>query len=290
MKPDSLKIAHLSDLHLTATDDGRRKEDGARNMNANLCRLLHHAPIQEADLVVITGDISDRGELAAWNKLWAAVKDASLDHRRIVVIPGNHDAACLGLRRTRPKVEDLAIVDAGLTRGRQRRRFPYVRLFAGRKIAVFAVDSVNAGNLNIVDNAVGCIGFDQLAKLGRLLAEHAEVPCKLLLLHHSPNIPGSSTSKRRGEKPIPFWLRPALQLDRVDRVGLRLVAKVFDTKAILHGHTHDNLDRRVHGVRIIGASASTAPQNSGLLSYKVYSYYPNSGILKAAIHRIRGVT
>ncbi len=52
----------------------------------------------------------------------------------------------------------------------------------------------------------------------------------------------------------------------------------------------DNLDRRVHGVRIIGACASTVPRKSGLLSYKVYSYYPSSGILKAAIHRVRGVT
>jgi len=288
-KPDALRVAHISDLHLTATDDGRRKEDRAQNMNANLCRILRHTPLQEADLVVVTGDISDRGELAAWNVLWAAARDASLDHRRILVIPGNHDAACLGLRRTRPKAEDLAIVEAGLTRGRQRRRFPYVRLFAGGAVAVFAVDSVNAGNLNLVDNAVGRIGFDQLAKLGRLLAENSEIPCKLVLLHHSPNIPGSSTSKRRGEKPMPFWLRPALQLDRVDRVGLRLLARTFEIKAILHGHTHDNLDRRVGGVRIIGACASTVPRKSGLLSYKVYSYYPSSGILKAAIHRLRGV-
>jgi len=288
MTSDVLRIAHLSDLHLTATDDGRRKEDRAQNMNANLCRLLHHAPIQEADLVVVTGDISDRGEMAAWNVLWAAVKDASLDLRRIVVIPGNHDAACLDLRRTKPKVEALAIVDAGLRRGLQKRRSPYVRLFSEGTIGVFAVDSVNAGNLNVVDNAVGRIGFDQLAKLGRLLAENSEIPCKLILLHHSPNIPGSSTSKRRGEKPMPFWLRPALQLDRVDRVGLRLLAKTFEVKAILHGHTHDNLDRRVHGVRIIGARDSTVPRESGMLSYKLYSYYPESGILKASIRRIKG--
>ena len=288
MKADPLRIAHLSDLHLTATDDGRRKEDRARNMNANLCRILHHSGVRDADLVVVTGDVSDRGELAAWNVLWAAVKDASLDLRRIVVIPGNHDAACLDLRRTRPKVESLAIVDAGLRRGLQKRRFPYVRLFSEGTIGVFAVDSVNAGNLNVVDNAVGRIGFDQLGKLGRLFAEYSKVPCKLVLLHHSPNIPGSSTSKRRGEKQTPFWLRPALQLDRVDRVGLRLLAKTFEVKAILHGHTHDNLDRRVHGVRIIGARDSTVSRPSGILSYKQYSYYPASGILKASIRRIKG--
>jgi 3',5'-cyclic AMP phosphodiesterase CpdA len=61
----TLSIAHLSDLHLTTTDGGRRKQDGARGMNANLDRILTQPVVREADLVLITGDISDRGELAA---------------------------------------------------------------------------------------------------------------------------------------------------------------------------------------------------------------------------------
>jgi 3',5'-cyclic AMP phosphodiesterase CpdA len=285
-----ISIAHLSDLHLTATDDGHRKEDRARSMNSNLSRLLQHGPIQTADLVLITGDISDRGELAAWNVLWSAVRAAELDLRRILVIPGNHDAACLGLRRTRPKAEDLAIVRAGLEKGRQRRRLPYVRTFADGTVGVFAVDSVNAGNFNLIDNAVGRIGFNQLSKLGELLRQNGEIPCKLMALHHSPNIPQSATSKRRGEKATPFWQRAALQLDRVDRVGLRLLARTFEVKAILHGHTHDNLDRRVGGVRIIGTRDATVPQKSGLLSYKLLTYYPGSKILKATIRRVKGVS
>ncbi len=285
----NLRIAHLSDLHLTATESGRRKEDRARNMNVNLCRLLRHAPVTEADLVLITGDVSDRGELAAWNYLWRAVADAGLDRQKICVLAGNHDAACLDLRRSKAKVESLAIVEAGLTAGGQSSEFPNLRLFANKQIGVFSIDSVNAGNFNIADNAVGRITFDQLARLGRLLNENPEIPCKLIALHHSPNIPRSATSKRRGEKPRPFWLRPALQLDRVDRVGLRLLASTFEVKAILHGHTHDNLDRRVGGVRIIGTCASTVPHTAGLLSYKLYSYYPASGILKATIRRLKVV-
>jgi 3',5'-cyclic AMP phosphodiesterase CpdA len=285
----SLSIAHLSDLHLTATDGRRRKEDRARGMNANLGRLFGHNSIREADLVLITGDISDRGELAAWNVLWSAVRQADLDLGKVLVIPGNHDAACLGLRRTRPTVEDLAIVRAGLEKGRQLRKLPYVRHFAGGDIAVFAVDSVNAGNLNLIDNAVGRIGFDQLAGLGRLLDEHFEVPCKLIALHHSPNIPASATSKRRGEKATPFWQRQALQIDRADRVALRLLARIFGVKAILHGHTHDNLDRRVNNVRIIGTCDATVANASGHLSYKHYLFYPESGLLKAQIRRARAV-
>ncbi len=285
----SLSITHLSDLHLTATDGGRRKEDRARGMNANLGHLLQHHPVREADLVLITGDVSDRGELAAWNVLWSSLRAAGLDLRRVLVIPGNHDAACLGLRRTRPTAEDLAIVRAGLEKGRQRRKLPYARLFADGNIGVFAIDSVNAGNFNLIDNAVGRIGFDQLAGLGRLLDEHDHVPCKLIALHHSPNIPASATSKRRGEQATPFWQRAALQLDRADRRGLRLLARVFGVKAILHGHTHDNLDRRVNNVRIIGTRDATVPNNTGFLSYKQYTFYPESGILKAQIRRVRTV-
>jgi 3',5'-cyclic AMP phosphodiesterase CpdA len=288
-RKEVVSIAHISDLHLTATAEGCRKEDRARNMNANLVRLLDHDPLRNADLIVVTGDVSDRGELAAWNVFWSSVREARLGCQKIVVVPGNHDAACLGLRRTRPKAESLAIVRAGLEKGHQRRRFPYLRVFADEKVAVFAVDSVNAGNFNLIDNAVGRIGFDQLARLGGLLRENSTIPCKLIILHHSPNIPRSATSRRRGEQAMPFWLRPALQLDRVDRVGLRLLARTFGAKAILHGHTHDNLDRRVAGVRIIGTRDATVPGRSGLLSYKQYSYYPESGLLKAKIRRLRGM-
>lgn len=284
-----VSIAHLSDLHLTSTADGCRKEDRARGMNANLARLLSYDLVRNADLVIITGDVSDRGHLAAWNVLWSSVRESDVDLRKFVVIPGNHDAACLGLRRIRPKAEDLAVVRAGLEKGRQRRLFPYVRVFANGRVGVFAVDSVNAGNFNLIDNAVGRIGFDQLASLGGLLRENSQIPCKLIVLHHSPNIPRSATSRRRGEKAMPFWLRPALQLERTDRVGLRLLARTFEVKAILHGHTHDHLDRRVAGVRIIGTRDATVPGSSGMLSFKHYSYYPESGLLKATIRRLKGI-
>ena len=76
-------IAHLSDLHLTAAADGRRKEDRARNMNANLVRLLAQQPVRQADLVVVSGDVSDRGHLAAWEVLWEAGRNAGLDLRKL---------------------------------------------------------------------------------------------------------------------------------------------------------------------------------------------------------------
>jgi len=42
-------------------------------------------------------------------------------------------------------------------------------------------------------------------------------------------------------------------------------------------------------VRIIGTRDSTVPQESGLLSFKLYTYYPESTILKATIRRVKGI-
>ncbi len=282
-------IAHLSDLHLTGNNEEKRNEDNERNMNYNLVSILNHSSVQEADLVVVTGDITDKGELSAWNYFWSAVKSASLNRKKMLVIHGNHDVACLDFSRRKPKEEYLAIVKSGLRSGGQKDKFPYVRTFCNGDIGAFCVDSVNAGNFNVLDNAVGTLGFDQLYELGQLMRRHDGIRCKLIVLHHSPNIPKRSTSRRRGETPIPFWQRPAMQLKRVDRIGLRLLARTFEVKAILHGHTHDNLDRRVNGMRIIGTGDSTVTRKPGLLNYKLYSYYPSSKTLKAQISYFRGV-
>jgi len=80
-----------------------------------------------------------------------------------------------------------------------------------------------------------------------------------------------------------------LQLERVDRVALRLLARVFGGMAIFNGHTHDNLDRRVNHVRLFGTGDATVPDPSGLVSYKQYTFYRDSEILRAQIRRVRAV-
>jgi hypothetical protein len=59
--------------------------------------------------------------------------------------------------------------------------------------------------------------------------------------------------------------------------------------AISHGHTHDNLDRRVNYVRLFGTRDAAVPDASGLVSYKQYTFYRDSGILRAQIRRVRAV-
>jgi 3',5'-cyclic AMP phosphodiesterase CpdA len=284
---EHVTIAHLSDLHLTADNTTPRSEPKLfgrlKGMNTSFRRLLADEDLRAARLVLVTGDITDRGLLIEWEQFWKAVDEAALTPR-MVVLPGNHDVCCLGLRRQRPRAEDWARARQGLAMGGQEHAFPWIRRH-DTDVAFFGVDSANAGNLSGLDNAIGRIGHHQLAELGRSLLLYQDVPHKFILLHHSPNIPAPATSRRRGEKVTPVWERKTLQLEPFDRRALRLLARIFRVKAILHGHTHAHLDRHVGGVRIIGAAASTEPDGEGCLSYKHYTLYRGTGTLRATTRR-----
>ncbi|HQF87911.1 MAG TPA: metallophosphoesterase [Acidobacteriota bacterium] len=283
-----ITIAHLSDLHLAVDDRTPRSEarlfGRLRGMNGHFERLLADPPLRASDLVVVTGDVTDHGDLAEWERFWTLVAAAGL-RDRMAVLPGNHDVCCLGSRRHRPRIEDRARARAGLALGGHEWAFPWVRSIGGA-LTLFAVDAANAGNSTGLDNAVGRIGRRQLAELGRCLLLFQDAPLKLILIHHSPNIPRPATSRRRGERPLAFWERRSLQLDPFDRRCLRLLAAVFRVKAILHGHTHDSLDRTVGGVRIIGAPASTEPDAAGCLRYKLHTLHLDSGRLTSRTERV----
>lgn len=265
-------IVHLTDLHLTALDGAGRSEPRLwgrlRGMNATLGRILASDEVRAADLVVITGDVTDQGHLAAWHVLRDALTATGLSGR-VAVLPGNHDVSCLGVR-ARPVTEDMARASAGLESLGQPARFPWVRRLDEGRVALFAVDSTRKANLTGITNALGALGENQLIRLGRLLERHREVPVKLLLIHHSPNIPGAATSRRRGETVHGLLDRKLHELEAGDRRALRVLCRVHGVRAILHGHTHDAIDRRVNGVRMIGAPASTEPAADGRVRIQRY--------------------
>ena len=186
---------------------------------------------------------------------------------RCWVLPGNHDMCCLGVRTVRERraraSADLERVRTGLRLGRQHLRFPWVELFWGGRVAVFGLDSCNSGNLSVVTNAVGELGFVQLERLARLLRLHAGVPVKLVALHHSPNIPGEGTAERHGVPRMSALGRWGHEIPAGERRALRLLCLLAGVRLVLHGHLHRSEDRRVNGVRIVGAAASTEPVASG---------------------------
>jgi 3',5'-cyclic AMP phosphodiesterase CpdA len=257
------QIIHLSDLHLTSDEEAQRTEPrifGAlTGMNRNFRELLKAEELQKADLVVVTGDVTDTGDASAWQIFWNAVRAEGLDGR-ILVVPGNHDVCCLGLRLPEkgPLNGDNAKATAGLRLGQQPCSFPWaVQLTPS--IVVFGINSNNLGNLTGATNAIGRISYFQLEAFARQLLKYKRTPVKIVVMHHSPNIPGSAAALRRGQRPMTTLGRLAHQIPRDQRQALRLLCIAHGVKCILHGHLHRAESRRVGGLRIIGAPASTEP-------------------------------
>ena len=67
----TFKICHLSDLHLTAQDSGRRSEPKLPHrrlygMNKAFATVLRSPKVQSADSILITGDVTDKGDHETW--------------------------------------------------------------------------------------------------------------------------------------------------------------------------------------------------------------------------------
>ena len=254
-------IVHLSDLHLTADDGAPRSEarlfGSLRGMNASYRRLVASPVVRQADLVLVTGDVTDRGEPAAGARFWQPLREAGELHK-VRVIPGNHDLCHLGVRLTDYRINVQRAL-AGLAAGVQPTRFPWAEVVAGGRVALIGLNSANLGNRTGATNAIGRIGFYQLEALARLLRRVREVPVVLVALHHSPNIPANRTADGRRlarMSPIERW---GMELPQPERRALRLLCLVAGVRLIVHGHVHRFEDRRVNALRIVGVPASTEP-------------------------------
>jgi len=280
------RIAHLSDLHLTPRDSDRRSEawffGAQQGMNDAFRRLVDAPQLQAADLLLVTGDVTDRGDLASWRLFWDTLAAAGLTDR-MRVVPGNHDLCCLGARppgRQYPK-RDMERLVEGLAMGGQPTRFPWAH-HPDPRLVLFGLNSNNLGNLIGFTNAMGKIGYYQLKSFASLLHKHRDVPVKIVAMHHSPNIPETKTSIKRGQRPVPAWERFAHQVPQPQRQTINVLCVAHRVRLLLHGHLHMQEDRRITGVRYIGAASSTEPHHGPdgpFLQFPTYT-------ISAGTHRV----
>jgi len=92
----SLTVAHLSDLHLGEGRDFRLIEDERPVGNAAFERLLDTPELGSSDLIVFTGDITDRGTAGSWDPFVESLEKRGLADRTVLV-PGNHDVMLVNL-------------------------------------------------------------------------------------------------------------------------------------------------------------------------------------------------
>ncbi len=109
--PGGLRIAHLSDLHVNEGDTVRMVERAHPGGNRQLDRVLDAPPLGDADVILVTGDVTDRGTAASWRAFLDAVDERELG-ARIILVPGNHDIAFVDhiVRRRALRLDRFAIV------------------------------------------------------------------------------------------------------------------------------------------------------------------------------------
>ena len=212
----SLRILHMSDTHLFGDDT---LHYGVVDTTAALRRVLDRAAeLDDVDVVVLSGDLSDDGSPASYRLLrelvdpWAAARSAT-----VVYAMGNHDL--------RDGFEEVL----GERRG---------------------VATVRGVRLIHLDSSVPGYGYGELdaASLQWLrgeLAEEAEPSAgagTVVVLHHPP-VPASTP------------LLAALELTRPEEV-LRVCADA-GVRLILSGHYHHSLVTRAHGVPVVVAPGIT---------------------------------
>jgi 3',5'-cyclic-AMP phosphodiesterase len=194
-------IAHLSDPHLLGTPGGRLagRIDTADQLRRALARV--EASGEAIDALVISGDLTDSGEPAAYELLLDIVRPV-VDRLgcALVLTGGNHDERG-ALARVLFGVEDDA---------------PQDRVTTVRGLRIVTLDSAVPGYHH------GGFSDDQYAWLAEELATPAQHGT-VLVIHHAPIT----------------YRSPVMQLldfDDVDR--LRAAVAGTDVRAVLSGHLH----------------------------------------------------
>jgi hypothetical protein len=143
---------------------------------------------------------------------------------------------------------------------------------------ILGLNSSNMGNPTGLSNAMGQLGYYQLVNLASKLHKHRDVPVRIIALHHSPNILGSDVAERRRQRRLTTLERYGPQIPEQQRHGLVLLCIAHRVRLLLHGHLRMAEDRRVAGVRTIGAPASTQPvSGSGNESHYRFFVYTVQG-------------
>ena len=211
-------ILHLSDTHILATEPERLH---GQDTMASLLRLVEHVAAHDIRLdgIIITGDLANDGDLAAYRRLREAI--GTIEQRlgaAVSVVMGNHD------RRDTMRQGLLGEASSDAP-------FCYVQMLGDLRLIV--LDS------SVPGESYGQIGTSQRAWLSEQLRQPAPRGT-LLALHHPPF---------RGTVPLlnTIMLR--------DREALAEVLRGSDVRAILAGHVHYPSAAAVVGIPCFTAPA-----------------------------------
>lgn len=212
-------IAQMTDIHIGFEPDAKPEELNRVRFKAVLDRLVHGA--NRPDLLVLTGDITDRGDLDSFEKTAALLAGLPFPVWPMV---GNHDSRA-GLLHAFPQV---AAADGGFCH--------YVLDLDG--LRVICLDTLEEGRHG------GAFCTARAAWLAARLDE-ADVPA-LIFMHHPPAVSGIG------------WMDPAPDEGWIARLADVLAPRAGRVLAIHCGHLHRPMLTRFCGIAL-HVTPSVAP-------------------------------
>lgn len=217
-------FVHISDTHLP----GERSPlygsgaDADANLELMLSRLV--ASGLRPDALLLTGDLTDRGDASAYQRLRALVEPAAEALGcEVVWVAGNHD--------------DRGAMRSSLGLGAGDEPVTEVRWFGGMRVIVLD-STVPGAHWGEVDGA-------QLAWLASELASPAPEG-SLLLIHHPP---------------LPTVLDLAVTVELRNQAAFAEVLTGSDVRGILSGHVHHPSFGTFAGIPVAVASSSAYGQD-----------------------------
>ncbi|MEO8848425.1 MAG: phosphodiesterase [Casimicrobiaceae bacterium] len=215
-------LAQISDLHVMPKGQLAYGRVDTASMLRNAVAHLNRLDPQP-DVVLITGDLADRGERSAYAHLREILADLKAP---FFVIPGNHD-----------RIDEFRLAFADQPYVPQTGEF-ILYAIETLPLRIVAVDSVVQGRTR------GALCDTRLAWIERTLAQRPDAPT-LVIMHHPPFITGLQHFDDVG-------------MERCDELE-RVIARNPQVERVLCGHVHRSTQARFGGT-ILSTCPSTAHQ------------------------------
>lgn len=277
-------LIQLTDLHVTEGTPYELKVDPAAftpeepvpsgaALHQRVLRVVSEAARRQPACVAVTGDITDCGSRAEWQRfrdIWRTVFPPGAE-LQVAMVPGNHDVSFNKCEAPDPSGRQKSEMEARFSRiehelcrstGTQGHfhDFPVLQTVERHDdpVHMLSLNSCRYDSHFILSNAVGRLGRDQLESL-RLVLGTLSGPVVVLLHHHLALQPGRLSWRNPFNSALELMKMP---LDARELVELLSAYARQHPVLVIHGHQHENLRFIVDGeaggpVHVFGLASST---------------------------------
>ena len=212
-------IAQMTDIHIGFEPDARPEELNRKRFRDTLARLI--AQPNTPDMLILSGDITDRGDMESFEKTAQLLKDVPFP---VHAMMGNHDSR-EGMLHAFPDTP----TQGGFLH----------RAFVADGLLVVLLDTYDKGRHG------GAFCEQRRDWLRGVLAQHAGTPT-LIFMHHPPVVSGI------------VWMDPDPGEQWIANLAAALAGFEGQVRAIHCGHLHRQIVSRFCGIPV-SVTPSVAP-------------------------------